>query len=214
MRSGQTEEAIAGRPAADVAELAQGTAPLIRRPRPADGLDLARTTFLSGERVEVAVIASRLDVSQATLYRWFGSRERMIEQVLDGIAREFLAATKEQSRGHGDERVLDFARRLMSVTVTLDPVRAFVEREPQLALRLLLGERGVIRSTLRDALAKIVFETRDAAAARALDDDLDLLVEVAVALEWATFAIGDEPQIDHAIQIMRLILESHSDRRA
>jgi len=187
--------------------------PVIRRPRPADGLDLARATFLAGDRVEMASIASQLDMSQATVYRWFGSRERLLEQVLAEIAREFLADARAHARGEGDDRVLDFARRLMSVTATLPPVRAFVEREPQLSLRLLLGEKGVIRRTLRDALAEIVAETRPPAAARALDEDLDVLVEVAVALEWATFAIGDEPQIDHAIRIMRLILASHAGER-
>ena len=196
------------------AQPARPRAPVIRRPRPADGMDLARVTFLAGERVEMATIASRLDVSQATVYRWFGSRERLIERVLDEIAREFLAAARAQARGDGDERVLDYARRLMTVTVTLEPVRAFVEREPQLSLRLLLGEKGVIRRTLREALAEVVAETRSAAAARALDDELDVLVEVAVALEWATFAIGDEPQIDHAMHIMRLILASHAGEAA
>jgi AcrR family transcriptional regulator len=204
---------MSGTQAGDVTERAQldrPRAPVIRRPRPADGLDLARVTFLAGERVEMATIASRLDVSQATVYRWFGSRERLIERVLDEIAREFLAAARAQARGDGDERVLDYARGLMTVTVTLEPVRAFVEREPQLSLRLLLGEKGVIRRTLREALAGVVAETRSAAAAQALEDELDVLVEVAVALEWATFAIGDEPQIDHAMHIMRLILASHA----
>ena len=208
---------MAGRNAGEVIERAQVSgplAPVIRRPRPTDGLKLARVTFLAGERVEMATIASQLDVSQATFYRWFGSRERLIEQVLDDIAREFLEAARAQARGDGDERVLDFARTLMTVTVTLEPVRAFVEREPQLSLRLLLGERGVVRRTLRDALAEVVAETRSPAAARALDDELDVLVGVAVALEWATFAIGDEPQIDHAMRIMRLILDSHAGEEA
>jgi AcrR family transcriptional regulator len=203
---------VAGGRAGNVVEREQGaavTAPVIRRPRPSDGLDLARATFLAGERVEMGVIATQLDISQATVYRWFGSRERLIEQVLDAIAREFLAAAKDEAEGDGDERVLDFARRLMYVTVTLEPVRAFVEREPQLALRLMLGEKGAIRDTLREALAEVVAETRPPAAAVALDEELDVLVEVAVALEWATFAIGDEPQIDHAIHIMRLILAAH-----
>ena len=208
---------MAGREVGDVIDQVQVAGPLtpvIRRPRPADGLELARVTFLAGERVEMAGIASQLDVSQATVYRWFGSRERLIEQVLDEIAREFLAAARAQARGDGDERVLDFARTLMTVTVRLEPVRAFVEREPQLSLRLLLGEKGVIRGTLREALADVVAETRPPAAARALDDELDVLVEVAVALEWATFAIGDEPQIDHAMHIMRLILDSHAGDEA
>jgi len=189
---------------------APGAEPVIRRPRPADALGLAEQTFLAGERIEMGAIAALLDVSQATIYRWFGSREQLIEQVIDQIAREFLAVTKAQAEGGGDERVLDFVRRMMEATVTLEPIRAFVEREPQLALRLLLGEAGLVRRTLRLALAEIVAETRSAERAEALEGELDLLVGVGVALEWATFAIGDEPQIDHAIHIMRVMLAAHS----
>jgi len=181
-------------------------APIIRRPKPLDALDLAQTTFLAGERLEMGTIAAQLDISQATIYRWFGSRERLIEQVIDRIAREFLEATKAEAQGEGDAYVLDFVRRFMEVTVTLEPVRAFVEREPQLALRVLLGEAGVVRRTLRKALAEVIAETRSGAEARALDDDLDVLVAVSVALEWATLSIGDKPQIDHAIRIMRVML--------
>ena len=187
----------------------RSVAPVIRRPRRGDGLELARAAFLAGERVEMAAIAAQLDISQATIYRWFGSRERLLEQVIDAIAREFIAATRAETRGEGDERVLDFVRRFMEVTVTLEPVRAFVAREPQLALRLLLGEAGVVRRTLREALADVIAESRPAEQARALDDELDVLVEVGVALEWATFAIGDRPQIDHAIHIMRVMLAAH-----
>ncbi len=185
-------------------------APVIRRPRPADAIDLAQATFLAGERVEISAIAAQLDLSQGTIYRWFGSREHLIEQVLDAVSRDFIAATKAEAEGEGDERVLDFIRRFMEVTVTVEPVRAFVEREPQLALRVLLGEGGVVRRTLRETLAEIIAETRPPQAARALDDELDVLVEVGVALEWATFAIGDRPQIDHAIHIMRVILAAHA----
>lgn len=190
-----------------------GRAPtaIIRRPRPEHGLELAQATFLAGERVEMGTLATQLDVSQATVYRWFGSRERLIEQVIDRIAREFIAASKAEAAGKGDERVLDFARKFMEITVTLEPVRAFVAREPQLALRLLLGDAGVVRATLRETLGEIIAETRTPDEAKALEREIDVLVEVGVALEWATFAIGDEPKIDHAIHIMSTILASYTD---
>lgn len=185
---------------------ASSALPVIRRPRPRDALERAQMTFLAGERVEMGAIASELDISQATIYRWFGSRERLIEQVIDRIAQQFIASTKDEARGEGDARVLDFIRRFMDATVSLEPLRAFVQREPQLALRLILGEGGVVRRTLRGAVEDAIAETRSPEEAAALEGDLDVIVEVGVALEWATFAIGDQPQIDHAIHIMRVLL--------
>jgi len=183
-----------------------GEAPVIRRPRPADGLELAYDTFLAGKRVEMGTIAAQLDVSQTTIYRWYGSREHLIEQALERLARELLAEASAQARGEGDDRVLDFSRRLMQATFTLEPVRAFVQREPQLALRLLLGESGVVRRTVTDALAEALAEARSPALARALHDELDLCVAVASSLQWATFAIGDRPRFDDVIHMMRVML--------
>ena len=194
---------------ASAEQLRKGPGPVIRRPRPAHGLELAQRTFLACERVEMGALAAELDVSQATIYRWFGSREQLLEQVIDRTAREFLAVTRAEATGKGDARVLDFVRRFMEVTVTLDSVQAFVEREPQLALRLLLGEGGVIRSTLRDAVAEVVAETRSPEEAQALESEFDVIVEIGVALEWATFAIGDKPRIDHAIHVIGMLLAAH-----
>jgi AcrR family transcriptional regulator len=173
-------------------------------------VQFARSTFLAGERVEMGALAGQLDISQATIYRWFGSRERLLEEVIDGLAREFIATAKAESTGEGDERVLDFLRRFMELSATLEPYRAFVEREPQLALRLLLGEEGIVRRTLREAIAEEVQATRPEPEARALDDELDMLVEIGVALEWATLAIGEGPRTDHAIHIMGVMLAAHS----
>ncbi len=187
-------------------------APVIRRPRPTDAIDLAQATFLAGARIEISAVAAQLAVSQGTIYRWFGTREHLIEQVVDAVSRDFIATTRAEAEGEGDERVLDFIRRFMEATVTVEHVRAFVAREPQLALRVLLGENGVVRRTLRETLTEVIAETRSPQAAKALEDEVDVLVEVGVALEWATFAIGDRPQIDHAIHIMRVILAAHAAR--
>ncbi len=189
---------------------ARPDAPIIRRPRPADALDLAQATFLAGERIEISAVAAQLGLSQGTIYRWFGTREHLIEEVVDAVSRDFIAATMAEAEGEGDEHVLDFIRRFMDVTVTAEPVRAFVEREPQLALRVLLGEGGVVRRTLRQTLAEVIAESRSPQGAKALEDEIDILVEVGVSLVWATYAIGDRPQVDHAIHVMRLIFAAHA----
>jgi len=185
---------------------AAGDAPVVRRPRPADGLELAYRTFLAGKRVEMGTIAVQLDVSQTTVYRWYGSREQLIEQVLERLARELLAKAGAEARGDGDERVLDFTRHLMQAAFKLQPVRAFVQREPQLALRLLLGESGVVRRTVTDALAEALAEARSPAQAGLLHDELALFVAIASSLQWATFAIGERPRMDDVIHLMRMML--------
>src|SRR5271166_875709 len=84
--------------------------PIFRRAQPQDGLDIAKATFLSGDRVDMGTLATQLATSRSTLYRWFGSREQLLEEVLVDLAREFSAAARAEAVGEGDERVVDFAR--------------------------------------------------------------------------------------------------------
>jgi len=102
--------------------------------------------------------------------------------------------------------VLDFARRVMNATAQFQPLRSFVEHEPQLALRLLIGERGAVHSRLAQALFEVVSEAHSAEEAKARETHLDVLVQVAATQLWATLAIGDEPQTERVVGIVRVML--------
>jgi AcrR family transcriptional regulator len=200
-RAGATETSTATTRTADGAPI-----PIFRRAEPQDALQVAKASFLRGERVDMGTLAAQLATSRSTLYRWFGSREHLLEQVLVELASEFSAAARAAAEGVGDERVLDFARRIMGATVRFEPVRTFVAHEPQLALRLLIGERGAVHRSIVTAMLEVVAEAHSQQEANALEHHVDVIVQVATALQWATLAIGDEPQTERAVDILRVIL--------
>jgi hypothetical protein len=103
---------------------------VIRRPTPADALDLARRMFLAGERVDMQVIAGRLSVSRATMHGWVGTRERLLGEVLGAITTEVLDPIDATVDGVGVGRFLDVSRPLMETHTSLEPVRIFAAREP------------------------------------------------------------------------------------
>jgi AcrR family transcriptional regulator len=181
-------------------------APIIRRPKPEDALESARAAFVAEERVELATLAVTIDVSQATLYRWFGSREQLIDRVLGLLTDEFTSDAKAEVEGDGDERILDFIRRVMTLTVGFGPVRTLIAKEPQLALRLLLGEGEAVHRGLVRALRDVIAESRSPEQARALESEIDTIVQVGTALQWATLAVGDEPQLGRVMDIARALL--------
>jgi AcrR family transcriptional regulator len=187
---------------------AEQPAPIFRRPTPQDALDLARAAFLAEERVEIGVLAAQLSISRVTLYRWFGTRDKLIEQLLVRLAGVFAAAAEAEAEGDGDERILDFARRIMTATVNSQPLRGFVEREPQLALRLLIGERGGVHARVTQALSDVVAQTYSAERAKALQHNIEVVVRVATALQWGTLAIGEEPKTEEAVEILRVLLNA------
>lgn len=180
--------------------------PIVRRPRRQDALDLAHATFRSGVRVEMGTLAAQLGISQPTLYRWVGTREQLLDTVLERITDETVAGALAAAKGESDERVLDFIRRFADASGTFRAGHTFIAREPELALRLILSERrGVHRSAARGVRA-IVGQTRPAEQALALDEQIDLMVQAGTALQWATVAAGDDPQIEGAIEVVRALL--------
>jgi AcrR family transcriptional regulator len=182
--------------------------PTFRRAGPKDAIDAAHATFLAGERVDMGTLATQLAMSRATIYRWFGSRDQLLEQVLVRLAQGFSASARAEAGGDGDERIVDFARRIADATIQFEPLRGFVAREPQLALRLLIGERGAVHATLAEALSGVVSETHLAPEAAALAPLVDVVVQVAATLLWAGLAIGDEPHTERVVEIVRVMLAS------
>jgi len=134
--------------------------------------------------------------------------EKLLEQVLVQLAGDFVAAAKAEAQGEGDERILDFTRRIMDATVHSHALRSFVEREPQLALRLLIGQRGAIHDRIVQALTEVIAETHSHARAQALAHNVDVVVRVGAALQWSTLAIGEEPQTEDAVDILRVLLNA------
>ena len=195
----------ASRPTASAATAAAAQ-PVLRRPRPADAVEQATVTFVEGARVDMQTLAARLGISPATLYRWFGSRAALLEEVFERLAEQFSAQARAEARGEGDELVCDYARRLMITAAAFEPIRAFVTREPQLGLRLLLGREGAVHRVLTARTGELIAQTRGPGATAPDEEHVHLIVQVATALEWATFTVGDEPEIDSAVEIIRMIL--------
>ena len=190
----------------------QRVVPRIRRARPQDAVEVALETFTSGERLDMQTLAAQLDVSPATLHRWFGSRAQLLDRVCEHLAEEFGSAALAQAQGDGDERVCDYARRVITAGLAFEPVRVFVSREPQLAMRLLLGKGGGVHRVVTEQMRAIIAVTRTAAQAQRLQESVDLIAQVATSLVWTTFIIGEDPQVEDAVKIVRMILASSRAR--
>ena len=90
--------------------------------------------------------------------------------------------------------ILDFTRRIMDATVQSQPLRSFVQREPQLALRLLMGPRGAIHNAIARALGKVVADTDSPERASELEHNIHVVVRVGTALQWGTLRSARSPR--------------------
>jgi AcrR family transcriptional regulator len=180
--------------------------PRFRRPTPEDAAELARELFDAGERIDVLAVARRLGVSRATMHRWFGTRDQLMTAVLERVADDFVTAAEAAAEGEGDERVLDFGRRLSAASSIFAPLQAIAQGEPGVVLGLLLAADGPVRPRVGAVVRRMLAETRSPAALRRLHPTIELYVDAAMALQWSTVATGNQPDPERIVTLGRALL--------
>ena len=158
-------------------------------------------------------LASDLGMSRATLYRWVGDRERLLGEILWSLGEGGLAEARAHADAHAADRGVDwvvrFYSRFMEITADFEPIRRFVEAEPDTALRVLTSQHGVQQRRLIDAL-RAVLEERAAAGDIALRvDAADLayvMVRIGESFIWREFISGEEPDLSKAADVVRILL--------
>lgn len=124
------------------------TAP--RRGRPAAAtrsqiLDRALHHYLRGRRIDVQSLAAELGVGRTTIYRWFGSREELLGEVLFQAAEPLLDHARSEAKGRGGRALLDTFDRFNRMLADAPTLRTFVERERDVALRVLTSGAGYLQ---------------------------------------------------------------------
>jgi AcrR family transcriptional regulator len=127
-----------------------GREPVKRRGRPAaasreDVLGAAMHRYLRGQRIDVQAIAAELGLGRATVYRWFGSREGLIGEVLARAADPLLDAAREGASGRGGEALLDTFDRFNRSLADAPALLRFVEQERDAAVRIITAGEGDVQ---------------------------------------------------------------------
>ncbi|MFD7847672.1 QsdR family transcriptional regulator [Nocardia sp. NPDC059764] len=189
---------------------AEPSPPTVRRPTADDARRVAVWRFQHGERVDMNTVASQLGIGRTTLYRWVGDREKLMDYVIlesvDDLWRQSLTA----AAGDGIEYALDAVARFIRATTAYAPLARFVEREPNLALRVLLDPAGLVVTALTSGLAAAI--TAAAPELEVPPPTYGVLSVAATAVVWANVAGGREPDIDSTVAIMRTVLLAHERR--
>ena len=174
-------------------------APALRGPgRPAaasrqEVLHRARVQYLSGRRVDVSTVANELGLGRATIYRWFGSRDALLGEIVASelellVARHRAAVTRRGASGLLE--VFDRVNRSLSRSPAL---RALLEQERNNALRLLTSSGGPVQPRTVACIQELI---EDEVAAGAYDPPTDpsalayALVRLAEAFLYNDVAIG------------------------
>jgi AcrR family transcriptional regulator len=71
-----------------------------------EAIELATRCFLAGERVDVQAIAESLGLARATMHRWFGTRDRLVGEMLAALGERRLRSIRARTRGRGARALL------------------------------------------------------------------------------------------------------------
>jgi AcrR family transcriptional regulator len=185
--------------------------PRLVRPSREVAIDVASALFQRGRRVDMLAVADRLGVGRTTLHRWVGSREQLITEVLAELTDVAWELVEQDVTGQGIERVVQLIEAFMKLTTTWPPLRKFAQREPQLALRILLQSEGAVAAHIRGGIEAALRRHTPEFEIGENHDLLDTIVQVGTALEWAPIAIGEKPATKRAAHLIRGLLEPFED---
>ncbi len=180
---------------------------IFRRATRGDAIDLAQAKFLAGDRLEMGLLAEELNVSRTTLYRWVGEREQLIGEVFGRLVDDWLALVEPQIEMEaGVEHFLAVLRGFLEFASRSEPLTTFTQREPSLAMRILMDSSGPVAEHANDALRRLLAE---------IDPDIEIgdqisngIGMVARTLVWANIATGQEPDIDGAVSLAKTLLQA------
>jgi AcrR family transcriptional regulator len=121
-----------------------------------DVLAAALHRYLRGQRIDVQAIAAQLGLGRTTIYRWFGSREELIGEVLFRAAEPLLEAARKGARGRGGAALLETFDRFNRGLADAPALRQFLEQERDAALRIITSSGGVLQPRMVAAIADLI----------------------------------------------------------
>jgi len=121
-----------------------------------DVLDAGLYRYLRGRRVDVQAIAAELGLGRATIYRWFGSREKLIGEVIIRATEPVLAEARSGLKGKGGPGLLDTFDRFNRALADAPALRAFVEQEREAALRIIASGAGLVQPRMVELIAGLI----------------------------------------------------------
>lgn len=165
-----------------------------------DAIAIARRRILGGEAVRMQEIAAELGVTRVTLHRWVGGREDLLGEALWSLAEANFRAAVRRTRTRGGRRVADVVARFVAGVRAEPGMRVFLEREPELALRVLTTKASPVQARSVQALERLL---REEAGAGRLDPPLPfgdlayVIVRITESFLYADLITG-EPAADDA----------------
>jgi AcrR family transcriptional regulator len=179
------------------------------RPAAADALHLAKRRFLAPDRIDMSALADELGVNRVTLYRWFGSRDQFLVELIWSLARRTLDRVDATVRAEGAERIVRVVVGFLDAVITNAGMQRWLGEEGEHAMRLLTRHETDFQPRLIRAIEDLLDEEADAGRLDLPVDRHELAFVIVRLIESYTYLdliTGEQPDARRAEPILRMLL--------
>jgi AcrR family transcriptional regulator len=189
-------------------------APTRRRGRPAaasreDVIELAMHRYLRGLRIDVQALAAELGLGRATIYRWFGSREDLIGEVIALAGEPLVREARAGARGSGGQALVETFDAINRGLAGSRALRRYVEQERDAALRVLTSESGRVQPRMVAMIVALIDDEVRAGRYVAPVDSATLgyaIVRLAEAFLYSDAVAGMRGDVERLIEVEAALL--------
>ena len=164
---------------------------------------------MAGRRIDMRELAAEIGVNRATLFRWVGSRDDLLAEILWSLAEPTLALALDGARGRGGQRIVQTMDRFAVMVDSADYFREFLRREPERALGILTTRASVVQQRFVAAVETILREEITHAPLRLPLPPHDLsylIVRIVESFLYADIITGQQLDIARAQQGLTALL--------
>jgi AcrR family transcriptional regulator len=179
------------------------------RPGPLTAFKLARRRWQAGKRVDMSALARELGVNRVTLYRWVGSREQLLVEVIWSLAERTLEDLDARTRASGAERVVRVSSGFIDAVITNAGMRFWLAEEGEAAMRLLTLREPGYQVRLVGWHERLLREEIDTGRLELTADPPEVAYVIVRLIEsyvYLDFITGEEPKPERAEPILRMLL--------
>jgi AcrR family transcriptional regulator len=179
------------------------------RPVPADAIRLGRRAFLKAERLDMSALADALGVNRVTLYRWVGSRDQLLVDVVWSLAERALRDARDHARGRGPERVVAVLTGFLDRVIANAGMQRWLSEEGEHAMRLLTRRETGFQPRLIGAIRRLLEAEADSGnldVPVALDELAYVIVRLIESYTYLDLITGEPPDARRAEPIFAMLL--------
>jgi AcrR family transcriptional regulator len=182
------------------------------RPTAIDALREAQRIFQAGQRLDMQALARTLGVDRATLYRWVGSREQLLVELLWNMMSRTVDRLRQSARDEARPTAAEIVTGMAEAAMTNPGMQRFLEQEGELALRLLTTRASEFQQRLIQLVSEVVDTDRSNGRLHSSVPPADLpyvLVRIMESYVYLSLFTGDQPDAARASSVIHALLPRH-----